>query len=224
MAYLVSGNSKLYIITSTLSLINYLYSLWNSMIKQQRVIPDEELLYFLKQGSEAAFAEIYERYWARLFLHARKLLRDDEEARDVIQEVFTQFWQRAASVDISVTLSSYLYKIVRNRILDHIRHRKVVNDYLSSIIQFMEEGVPLTDLDLREKELSALIEKEIRALPEKMRHIFELSRKQHLSYREIAESLGISEHTVKSQVSNALRILKSKTGAAGILLLLLSEL
>ncbi|PWG82272.1 RNA polymerase subunit sigma-70 [Pararcticibacter amylolyticus] len=193
-------------------------------MKQQRVVSDEELMYFFKQGSEIAFAEIYERYWGKLFLHARKLLKDDEEARDVIQEVFTQFWQRAASVDISVALSSYLYKIVRNRIFDHIKHKKVVNDYLSSLTQFMEEGVLLTDVDLREKELSALIEREIQALPPKMRHIFELSRKQHLSYKEIADSLGISEHTVKSQVSNALRILKSRTGVAGIVFLFLSGL
>jgi len=73
--------------------------------------------------------------------------------------------------------------------------------------------------------LADLIEKEIQALPSKMRQIFELSRKQYLSYKEIAEQLEISEHTVKSQVSNALRILKLKLGvSAGAILFLLHHL
>lgn len=168
---------------------------------------------------QAAFAEIYERYWSVLFLHARNLLRDNEEARDIVQELFTSLWQRSNSLEATNTsLSAYLYKAIRNKVFDHLKHKKVVKDYLDSLNEFLEEGTIETDTLVREKELAAVIEKEIALLPKKMRVIFELSRKQHLSYQQIAGQLDISEHTVKSQVSNALRILRTKVGPTVMLI------
>jgi len=185
---------------------------------------DQELVAFLKQGDHLAFTEIYDRYWTVLYLHGRKMLRDDEEAKDIVQELFSQLWNKAAELDFNVSLSSYLYKATRNKVFNYIAHKKVINDYQASLVQFMEEGELTTDELLREKELAALIEKEIALLPPKMREVFELSRKQHLSYKEIGEILGISDHTVKRQVSNALAILRTKLGvSAGIIYFLLSN-
>jgi len=180
----------------------------------QSLQTDEELVDLLKSGDEAAFAEIYERYWSVLFLHARNLLRENEEAADIVQELFTGLWSKAASIQLTGALSSYLYKAVRNRVFDHLKHKKVMNDYLKSINDFMLGEQFVSDSLLREKELALIIENGINALPPKMREIFILSRKQHLSYQQIAAQLNISEHTVKSQVSNALRILRTKVGAS----------
>ena len=179
---------------------------------------DVELFALVKQGDELAFAEIYHRYWGVLFLHARQMLRDNEEARDVVQELFTSLWQKAFKLEFDTSLSAYLYKSVRNRIFDHLKHKKVMNDYLCALKDFEVEGELITDEAFREKELAAAIEHEISLLPPKMREVFELSRKQYLSYQQIGEKLGISEHTVKSQVSNALRILRTKVGATSLVL------
>lgn len=179
---------------------------------------DNELVDLLKLGDQAAFAEIYERFWSILFLHARNVLRDNEEARDIVQELFTTLWHKSGNLELSTALSSYLYKAVRNKVFDHLKHKKVMNDYLKSLNEFIEESQFIPDELIREKELSALIENEIRALPPKMREVFELSRKQHLSYKQIAQKLNISEHTVKSQVSNALRALKTKVGLSTLFL------
>jgi RNA polymerase sigma-70 factor (ECF subfamily) len=179
----------------------------------------------LKSGEHTAFVEIYERYWTVLYLHARKILRNEAEAEDVVQEMFSSLWLKRESISLKSTLSSYLYSSVRYKIFNQIEHKKVISDYLKSLQQFIKEGELVTEELYREKELAELIEKEIQALPPKMRQIFELSRKQYLSYKEIAEQLEISEHTVKSQVSNALRILKLKLGvSAGTILFLLHHL
>lgn len=174
---------------------------------------DQELTDLLKSGNEAAFAEVYKRYWSVLFLHARRMLGDSEEARDITQELFTGLWLKATTIEFANSLSSYLYKAVRNKVFDHLKHDKITNDYLKSLNEFLIAGELINDDEQRVKELAEIIEAEIRALPAKMRVVFELSRKQHLSYKEIAEQLGISEHTVKSQVSNALHILRAKVGA-----------
>ncbi len=188
-------------------------------------LPDHELVDLLKSGEHAAFVKIYERYWTVLYLHARKILRNEAEAEDVVQEIFSSLWLKRENICLKSTLSSYLYSSVRYRIFNQIEHKKVISDYLKSLQQFIREGELVTDELYREKELADLIEKEIQALPSKMRQIFELSRKQYLSYKEIAEQLEISEHTVKSQVSNALRILKLKLGvSAGAILFLLHHL
>lgn len=185
-------------------------------------LPDVELVDLLKSGDHTAFVEIYERYWTVLYLHARKMLRNDGEAEDIVQELFSTLWLKRESLQLKTSLSAYMYTSVRNRVFNQIEHKKIVTDYQRSLQQFLDDGELVTDEFYREKELAALIEKEIQALPPKMRQVFELSRKQHLSYKEIARQLEISEHTVKSQVSNALRILKTKLNvSAGVIFLLL---
>lgn len=190
---------------------------------EYKELSDRDLVAAIQAADEKAYAEIFERYWTVLFLHAMHMLRDEEEARDIVQELFTVLWQKASDLQITSTLSAYLYKSVRNRVFDHIKRKKVMTDYLQSLSDFMDEGLLETDTLIREKQLHEAIEAEIAALPSKMRVIFELSRKQHLSYKEIAQQLNITEHTVKSQVSNALRILRSKFGATAVLFYFLLE-
>jgi RNA polymerase sigma-70 factor (ECF subfamily) len=185
-------------------------------------LSDHELIALIKAGDHAAFVEVYERYWTVLYLHARKMLRNESEAEDVVQDLFSALWLKKEGLDLQTSLKSYLYSAVRNKVFNQIEHKRVISDYQKSLQQFLQEGELITEELYREKELAAIIEKEIQALPEKMRVVFELSRKEHLSYKEIAQQLDISEHTVKSQVSNALRTLKLKLGvSSGLLFLVL---
>ena len=103
---------------------------------------------------------------------------------------------------------------MRYKIFDLIDRNKVKTDYLSSLGNFIEQNEYSSDYMVREKQMEALIEKEIAALPEKMREVFELSRKYNMSYKDIAKELNISDNTVKKQMNNALRILRTKLGAA----------
>jgi len=171
---------------------------------------DQELLILLQEGNEEAFNEIYRRYSAGLYLHALKMLRDRDEAQDVIQEVFTRLWSKGETLVLSTSLSSYLYTAVRNKILDIFSHDKLVARHQQSLQAFIDKGEFITDNLIREKELASIIEREIADLPPKMREVFELSRKGHLSYAEIAEDLDIAENTVRKQISKAIARLKPR--------------
>ncbi|RZJ99803.1 MAG: RNA polymerase sigma-70 factor [Flavobacterium sp.] len=177
-----------------------------------RSYSDSELSYLLTQDDERAFTEIYHRFYGLLFIHASKRLNNDEEAKDTVQQLFESLWLKRAQVKPDGNLSAYLYTAIRHRILDIFSHQEVENKYVDSLQSFIDQDHELTDYKIREKQMKELIEKEIDSLPPKMREIFLLSRMQNKSHKEIAEELGISELTVKTQVKRALKILRSRLG------------
>lgn len=171
---------------------------------------DTELARLLKTGDHAAYNEIYNRYWGILYKHALRMLDDIDQAKDVIQDVFTMLWVKSKELQLTSSLSAFLYASVRNRTMNQIDHSKVRESYLTSLEKTIEEGEYSTDELLMEKELAKRIEAELSLLPEKMRRVFELSRIHDYSYKEISEELNISDNTVKKQMSNALKILRMK--------------
>jgi RNA polymerase sigma-70 factor (ECF subfamily) len=177
---------------------------------------DEELLKEYQAGNRQAFELIYNRYKGVLYIHAYKMLRDEDEAKDVVQELFIKLYSKASVICLRTTLSAYLYASIRNRILDIIAHKRIKTDYLASLEDFVQQGVYTTDQLMREKELAFQIEKEVSLLPEKMRQIFEMSRNANLSHKEIAAKLDISDKTVKKQISNALKLIKLRLHLHGI--------
>ncbi|NGM60890.1 RNA polymerase sigma-70 factor [Sphingobacterium sp. SGG-5] len=183
---------------------------------------DFALLALLKAGDEKSFAEIYDRYWAVLYRHAYKLLKDEVVAQDIVQEVFVNLWDKIHHLDLQNSLSSYLYAAVRNKVLNVIQREKYQKRYVDSMIHFMKTSEALTDHKLRANMLQEKIEKEVAFLPAKMRHIFEMSRIQHLSHKEIAQELKLSDKTVKKQINNAIRILRFKLSSFLLLIIWIS--
>lgn len=173
-------------------------------------LSDLELLILLKEGNELAFSGLYNRYKQALYFHANRSLRDHDEARDMVQEIFTAIWTKRETLVIPKSVDAYLYGSIRNRILNFIAHQKVVSKYTDSIDTFLEQGKSSTDEIVREKELNNILMREIALLPEKMRVVFELSRNQELSYKQIAEKLNISDQSAKKQVLRAIKILRLK--------------
>lgn len=171
---------------------------------------DLQLAGLLSQGDRLAYTEIFERYSMLLIAHAYKLLADQDAANDVVQDVLLNLWQKRERLDLNTSLSAYLYTATRNRIFNRKSHQKIVDRYADTMIAYMEGTHTNSDDFVREKELTAMIEKEIRALPEKMREVFILYKMEDLSYKEIADRLGITDRTARQQVYNALKILKTK--------------
>lgn len=173
-------------------------------------LSDESLFELIKKNDKGAFEELYDRFSSLLYLHAYRMLRDQEEARDVVQEMFINLWEKKENIVIK-TVSAYLYSSIRNRVLDKISKEKSKSKYLESMSFYqVNYNHEIPDRQLYEKELKTLIEKEIDCMPKRMREIFLLSRFEYLTHRKIGEKLGISEATVKKQVNNALKILKYK--------------
>lgn len=175
-------------------------------------LSDIELASLLREGDRLAYTEIYDRYIFTLLNHAYNKTRNREEAKDVVHEVFAMLWSKREELNLNLNLSGFLYTSVRNMILNQFAHQNVQSRYIESVQYFVGNEETITDHLIREKQLSILIEKEISSLSPKMREVFELSRKNHLSHKEISEKLEISEQTVSKHVTNALRILRVRLG------------
>ncbi|EHQ30937.1 RNA polymerase sigma factor [Mucilaginibacter paludis] len=186
------------------------------------ILSDNELIDLLKESDHVAFTEIYRRYAYLLLVHAYKKLQYEEQAKDVIQDLFTSLWLKRDIVIADGNLAGYLYISMRNKILNLLARQKVESKYIHSLNNYIvTNSNSSTDHLVREKELKAYIHKEIQALPRKMRVVFELSRNEQLNNREIALRLDTTENNVSKQVNRALRILKAKLGVIIFIYLLI---
>lgn len=175
-------------------------------------LSDLELVDLMKSNDQKAFAQIYQRYFGLLYLHAYNRIRDKDEAKDLVQELFTQLWSKRGILAPSANFSNYLYTWTRNLVLNTIAHQHVEARYRASSSGRISIAEARTDHRVRGQQLAALIEKEIQALPPRMRTVFRLSRNANMSYKEIAEKLYLSEQSVRSHVKNALRTLRGRLG------------
>ncbi|MNK12328.1 ECF RNA polymerase sigma factor SigW [compost metagenome] len=175
-------------------------------------LSDYELTTLLKDGDRMAFTEIYDRYFWQLHVHAYKWMRNREETKDIIHELFLTLWEKRETLSFEPSLLSYLSAAVRNRIFNLLSHKRIESAYLTTLETFSNEDNCVTDHLVREKQMTALIENEIAGMPGKMREVFQLSRKENLSHKAIAGQLNISELTVRKHVQHALKILRFKIG------------
>lgn len=171
-------------------------------------LSDEELSVLLSQEVTAAFHEIFDRYWPQLYATAYKRIRSREAAEEIVQDLFTSLWVKRKSIRIHTSLTAYLFTSVRYLVLNHIEKEAVRRTYKDSLqvaeIVYQnptEETVLLNDL-------ARQIEEEIDMLPLKCRSVFELSRKEYKSNKEIAVMLGISEKTVENHLTKAITRLR----------------
>jgi len=190
----------------------------------ERVLIDQELVALFKKGNREAFEKIYQRYWMVMYMHALKMLKSEDDARDVVQEIFTSLWLKGQSIAPDVNLAGYLFVSTKNKVFDLITHKRVRLDYLVSLSSFAEAHSNQTLARIEEKELLQALQHEIEQLPAKMKQIFEMRINEHLTYIEIANKLNISDKTVKKQISNAIGIIRPKLQHLSIAILLLSKL
>lgn len=173
---------------------------------------DLQLFKLLNRGDDGAYAEIFERYGRVLINHAFRALGDEETAKDTVHDLMLHIWENKSNLKITGSLSAYLFTAVRNRVLNHLAHKKVEDRYAASFIDFTSGEYETFSEPAEENELNLLIQKEIEALPAKMREVFLMYRREELSYKDIANQLDITEHTARQQVYNAMKILKRKIG------------
>lgn len=162
----------------------------------------------MRRGDKNAFDQIYWRYWHKLFMYSGKVVKDEEEAQDIVQDIFISLWQRRKSLGEIKCLSSYLHGAVRFKGFAYIRANLFKNNYLSSLRSHLEDGNDSINEQINFKELNTILHGEIGKLPPKMREIFILSRVEQLTYKEIADRLNISDKTVKKQINRSLSIFR----------------
>jgi RNA polymerase sigma-70 factor (ECF subfamily) len=184
---------------------------------------DQVLLQQLSQNDQAAFTTIYERYWKSLFREAMNVLRSQKEAEDCVQELFVSLWNRRQNLSI-ISLQAYLQTAIRYQCIDRIEKDMIRGGYLEDFTIYLEANqiMPSIEEELYARELKASIDLVMDKMPDKMREVFRLSREEHLTHREIANRLQISEETVKKQIYLALKILKSNLGNTSLAVLIMA--
>ena len=169
------------------------------MTIEKRLDPDERM-------DKDSFENLFREYFSPLISFARKILVDEDDAREVVQKVFINLWEKREEIDLSTSLKSYLFTSVHNRSLNVIRDRKKFSfEEVPDMAGDWDVSAQIESMELEEK-----INEALQALPEKCRQIFELNRFDGLKYSEIAAQLEISVKTVENQMSKALRILREK--------------
>ena len=184
---------------------------------------DADLAALLRSGNDAVFKEIYERYSQLLYLFAYNKLRDENEAMDVVHDVFAWLLANKENFAIKTSISSYLYKSVLNKIFDIFRHQATIKKYIEQGDHFIEIDSAETDYLIREKDIAEMIEKEIAAMPPKMREVYQLKFKAYLSAKEIAERLNISENTVNTHLKRAIKQMRDNLGITIVVIYILNR-
>lgn len=173
---------------------------------------DIELADLVRSADDRAFKEVYDRYNKLLYLFAYNKLRNKEEAKDVVQEVFAWLLNNRTRFAINSSVSSFLYKSVLNKIFDIFRHESVIRKYIEQGDHYIDIDSTETDYLIREKDIAQMIRQEIDAMPQKMKEVYLLRFEQYLSAKEIAEQLNISENTVNTHLKRAAKKLRDNLG------------
>lgn len=172
-------------------------------------------------SSKEEFEKIFRSLYEELCSYAHYFLRDVAASEEVVQDLFVNLWNRRESVDLQPSIKSYLYRSVRNRCYNVIKHQEVKDRYRTEQMSSLSarEGIPNDGGELNE--LQERINKAIAELPPERQKIFVMSRFEDLKYKEIAEELKISIKTVENQMGKALKHLRLQLADYMPLLILL---
>ena len=184
-------------------------------------MPSENELVLVKSslgGDQKAYKALFETYRQAIFHIAIKIVRNPEEANDLVQETFIKAFGSLKSYDCHYRFSTWLYRIAANCSIDFLRKRKIDALSLDRPIETKDGEVQMEvpdysynpERDLREKERRFGIEEAIESLPEKYKEVIVLRHKEDKSYEEIASQLRVPVGTVKARIFRARELLKKK--------------
>lgn len=167
----------------------------------------KQLLRTLKTGNKDSFTLLYQEYWSQVYNFSRLYLTTREAAEEVVQEVFVKVWETREFIREDDNFKGLLFIITRNLIFN--QSRKNFNDdfYKMTVLSTLEQSYDM-EAEIEANNLREYIDQLILDLPPQRQLIFNMSRKENLSYKEIAAQLNISEKTVENQISSAIKFLR----------------
>lgn len=169
---------------------------------------DEHLFLLLKDDDEKAFTELYDRYWKKLLVRANMLLHSQEDAEELVHDIFVTLWNKRGKLSILHSFHTYVAAMLQYGCFRVLAKRRRLRSN-----EVTGEAEELADLSTQHwldfEHLREELEAAVSRLPEKCRLIFRLSREQYLSDKEIARELQLSVHTVRTQMYRALQKLRT---------------
>lgn len=168
----------------------------------------QQLLNQLSQGDESSFTTIYKAYSRPLFLRVVNMIKSEEDAREIIQELFIKLWQNRERINTIVSFQSYLYTIANNLVYNYFRKinsdQALIRKLLLNAAEYYLDGQEL----LENKEAKEIFEKAIDQLTPQCKQVFRLCKIEGKSHKEVAELMGISMPTVNSHMTNAVKSIR----------------
>lgn len=169
---------------------------------------DIYLLSHIQKKDKEAFRYLYEHYFTKMVLFAESYLYDEEEARDLVQDIFFKLWDHTPQTEIMLSLKAYLFTSLRNRCLNVLRDRKIRdthNDKLFEAQLFSGTDDIGIDETMRER-----LQQALNTLPKKCKEIFLLKIVHGKKNKEIAAELGLADTTVKTQIQRAYKSMREQ--------------
>ena len=186
---------------------------------------DEHIASLLSKRDEAAFEQVFKIHYKNLHAYAFTILKDVDEAEEMVQQVFFKLWERSDHLSFSGPIAAYLYRAVHNESLNFLKHQKVKAGHQLHVAYSMKNKTEQAQPRMIRKELENKFREALNELPEQCRTVFQLSRFEDMKYKEIAEKLDISIKTVENHMGKALKLLRAKlVDFLPLLLILLSKL
>ncbi len=162
----------------------------------------------LNEGSHQAYEELFDAWYEPLCRYSFSIVRNMDDAEDVVQKMFCKLWDARQSLEIKSSIKSYLYRIVHNDSLNAVHQKTSHQEHNLNYISSMNDNDNSVAEIVSANDLQLAIDTALSTLPPQCRRVFEMSRVDQLSYSEIATELSISTNTVENHVSKALKILR----------------
>ena len=170
----------------------------------------------MNENFDLNYQLLFRRYYPNLIFYATRLV-GEEEAEDVVQDVFVELWKRKDTIEIGDQIQACLYRAVYTRALNVLKHRSVQDGYCAAMEEINQKRVEFYQPDnnevirsIEDKELRKEIYNAINELPDKCKEVFKLSYLHEMKNREIADVLGISLRTVEAHMYKALKYLRGR--------------
>jgi|GEM_PF-2161340 len=180
-------------------------------MKKVPKLNEEDLIFELISGNERSFALLFDVYANKLYNYSRKFGLSHQDAECVVQDVFLKVWQRKESLDHTLSLNAYIYKIAKSYIIKRKKRMLLEKIFVQLENQIIEAGKEAdSEYNYVVKDLTALVYRFSELLPKGQREVFEMKNKEHLSIDEIAVKLNVPKRRVENQIYRAYKTIKSK--------------
>lgn len=166
----------------------------------------------LINNDKKAFDMLYYRYSQKLYSFSFSFLKNEEDSKEIVQEVFFRVWNKRHEINSTKSFKSYLFKISYNLIIDQLRLKLKNNEYQKFLKEYFNTNKSNQNIQVDYEIIHGLIKNAINELPPKRKNIFIMSREKGYSHKEIAEKMGISAKTIENQITLAIKHIKTKLG------------
>ncbi len=173
---------------------------------------EQDILPQIHQGDPSAFNALFQLYGARLCAFAYRIVRSEDVAEELVQDVFLNIWAQRNKRRIDESVATYLYRAVRNRAYNHIRHERIARRHAETGVLsnwHVDAQSPMNhDAGIEQREIVASISRAIEAMPKRTREIFLMNREQGFTYAQIADIMNLSVKAVEYHMGRALAFLR----------------